>query len=233
MKREQTNRLRYLLEEILPPVIRDSAAFRLLVRLLWGNHVDTFSQFRERAPFLSRQEYDALYVDYPHLHDETDNSEACIRRILSNVIGDSVCDVGCGAGVILRRIHEAQPAITSLVGVDVQIPGVEPGLPIRFVPGHVEDLPFEDGSFDTVTCTHVIEHVLDYRRAISELRRIARRRLIIVVPREREYRYTFNPHFHFFPYVHSFLRAVHPVPANYVCEDIHRDIYYQEDVFSI
>ena len=36
---------------------------------------------------------------------------------------------------------------------------------------------------------------------------MARRRLIIVVPQEREYRFTFNPHLHFFPYPHSFLRT--------------------------
>ena len=79
-------------------------------------------------------------------------------------------------------------------------------------------------------CTHVIEHVLEYRQAIAELRRIARRRLIIVVPREREYRYSFNPHFNFFPYTHSFLRAVHPVPQTHICLDIGRDIYYREDL---
>ena len=61
-------------------------------------------------------------------------------------------------------------------------------------------------------------------------RRIARRRLIIVVPREREGIYTFNPHFNFFPYSHSFLRAMIPVPADHVCEDIGRDIYYREDL---
>ena len=71
--------------------------------------------------------------------------------------------------------------------------------------------------------------MLHYQKAIAELRRIARRRLIIVVPREREYRYTFNPHFNFFPYTHSFLRAVHPVPEVYVCQDIGRDIFYCED----
>jgi ubiquinone/menaquinone biosynthesis C-methylase UbiE len=93
----------------------------------------------------------------------------------------------------------------------------------------IESLPFADGEFDTVVCTHVIEHVLEYRQAIAELRRIARRRLIIVVPREREYRYSFNPHFNFFPYTHSFLRAVHPVPERHVCVDIGRDIFYMED----
>ena len=37
---------------------------------------------------------------------------------------------------------------------------------------------------------------------------------IIVVPREREGIYTFNPHLNFFPYRHSFLRAMIPVPVN-------------------
>ena len=93
----------------------------------------------------------------------------------------------------------------------------------------LKTLPFRDGEFDTVVCTHVIEHVLDYKKAIAELRRVSRKRLIIVVPREREYLYTFNPHFNFFPYTHSFLRAMHPVPSTYVCEDVGRDIFYSED----
>ena len=58
---------------------------------------------------------------------------------------------------------------------------------------------------------------------------ITSRRLIIVVPRERESVYTFNPHLNFFPYKHSFLRAMIPVPKNHVCYDIGRDIYYMED----
>ena len=99
-----------------------------------------------------------------------------------------------------------------------------------FVSGWVENLPFEDGAFDTVVCTHLIEHILDYRRAIAELRRVAKRRLIIIVPRERESIYTFNPHFNFFPYTHSFLRAMIPVPRQHVVCDIGRDIYYREDI---
>jgi hypothetical protein len=71
---------------------------------------------------------------------------------------------------------------------------------------------------------------VDYRAAIAELRRVAARRLIIVVPREREYRYTFNPHVNFFPYTHSFLRAMMPVPDSHMCREVGRDIYYREDL---
>jgi SAM-dependent methyltransferase len=36
----------------------------------------------------------------------------------------------------------------------------------------VEQLPFDDGSFDAVICNHVLEHVQDDRKAMSELRRV-------------------------------------------------------------
>jgi ubiquinone/menaquinone biosynthesis C-methylase UbiE len=107
----------------------------------------------------------------------------------------SFCDIGCGTGALLIHVRrEARAPIAELVGIDMIEPEQPIGNGIRFVCGWVENLPFADKSFDTVVCTHVIEHILDLRRAIAELRRIARRRLIIVVPREREGIYTFNPH---------------------------------------
>jgi SAM-dependent methyltransferase len=36
-------------------------------------------------------------------------------------------------------------------------------------------LPFADGSFDAVFCSHVLEHVEDDRRAMTEIRRVTRR----------------------------------------------------------
>jgi SAM-dependent methyltransferase len=229
MNREMTNRIRFLIEDILPPMLRDSQLFRGMAKLAWGDHIDHLAKFRERAPFLTADEYADLYRKHPRVHEGTDNSEACIRRIIGAVEGDSVCDVGCGTGALLRRIQSGVPNLQRLTGVDFVIDDAGKLDGIDYVAAMVEKLPFEDGEFDTVICTHVIEHVLEYREAIAELRRIAKKRLIIVVPRERESRYTFNPHFNFFPYTHSFLRAVHPVPANYVCEDIGRDIFYSED----
>ena len=117
-----------------------------------------------------------------------------------------------------------------MAGVDFVIDPEMKDEGIEYHAEKVETLPFPDGAFDTVICTHVIEHIVDYRAAIAELRRIARKRLIIVVPKEREYRYTFNPHLNFFPYTHSFLRAMMPVPDAHVCREIRRDIYYREDI---
>ena len=41
--------------------------------------------------------------------------------------------------------------------------------------------------------------------AADELRRVARKRIVIVVPRQRPYAATFNQHIHFFPYEFSLL----------------------------
>jgi SAM-dependent methyltransferase len=229
MNRETTNRIRFVLEELLPPALRDSAIFLWLAKRVWGDHILHLAKFRARAPFLTEEEYAALYREHPRVHAGTDNSTACVRRINQMVTGSSVCDVGCGTGALLAHIHADHPRLTRLVGVDFVVQDAA-GIPgVEYIAAKIENLPFEDNEFDTVVCTHVIEHVLEYQAAIAELRRITRKRLIVVVPREREYRYTFNPHFNFFPYTHSFLRAVHPVPVAYVCEDIGRDIFYCED----
>jgi SAM-dependent methyltransferase len=231
MRREKTNQIRFVLEDLLPPILRDTVLFRSAAALVWGRHIAKLAEFRKSAPFLTPEEYSELYRIHPRVHEDTDNSRACLERIAADAVGESICDVGCGTGAVLRHVREhTATRFTKMVGIDIVAPSEPVGDGIEFVSGWVENLPFADDSFDTVVCTHVIEHILDYRNAIAELRRIARRRLIIVVPREREGLYTFNPHFNFFPYPHSFLRAMIPVPRSHVCEDVGRDIYYREDL---
>lgn len=230
MNRETTNRIRFVLEDILPAFMRDSRVFKAIASLFWGKHIGDLARFRERAPFLTDDEYEALYKHHPRVHEGTDNSKRCLSQMASDIRGTTICDVGCGTGITLDIMRSSRPELTRLVGVDFAIDdaGNRPG--IEYVAAKIEDLPFADNEFDTVICTHVIEHVLDYRAAIAELRRITKKRLIIIVPREREYRYTFNPHFNFFPYTHSFLRAMQPVPDAHSVTDIARDIYYYEDI---
>jgi ubiquinone/menaquinone biosynthesis C-methylase UbiE len=59
-------------------------------------------------------------------------------------------------------------------------------------------LPFRDRGFDTVVCAHTLEHIPDLFAAATELRRVAHR-VVVVVPRQRYYRYTVDYHLHFFP----------------------------------
>ncbi|MGB5579804.1 MAG: class I SAM-dependent methyltransferase [Woeseia sp.] len=233
MKRESTNRIRYLLEEWLPPVLRDSAPLRWLFRRYWGTLIDELEDFRSRAHFVGEAEYSHVYAAIPRIHEGTDNSEACITQILAALGPGQIVDIGCGTGTMLDRMMKAKGTVGySYSGVDIHI---DPATrrkyeAVDFHEAFIESLPFADNSFDFVVCTHVLEHILDIRTAVTELRRICAGKLIVVVPKEREYLFTFNPHLHFFPYPHSFLRHMLPVPETAVCEQIGRDFFYFENV---
>lgn len=231
MKRETTNFVRFLIEDLCPPILRDTALFRVLAEFVLGEHVQTWADLRRRAPFLTSDDYEALYRDHPRIHEDTDTSQQCLELIIQHATGATLCDVGCGTGYLLRYIkaHCERP-FARMVGVDFVLPRAPADPSIEFVCAMAERLPFADRAFDTVVCTHVIEHILDYRAAIAEMRRIAARRLIIVVPREREGLYSFNAHLNFFPYKHSFVRAMIPVPERHICIDAGRDIFYMESL---
>jgi SAM-dependent methyltransferase len=77
--------------------------------------------------------------------------------------GYRVLDVGCGPKPYYPFFAERA---SEYVGVDI-VPH-----PAADLVGPVEELPVEDGSFDVVLCTQVLEHCDDPRRAVAELRRV-------------------------------------------------------------
>lgn len=96
----------------------------------------------------------------------------------------SVLDVGCGNGVFGHRLREVRP--------DVQITGVDRSksalkhVTFSSKVASIDDLPFEDNSFDAVSCLQVIEHIPNaaYGKSLDELARVARKYIIIGVPFE-------------------------------------------------
>lgn len=230
MKREFSNKIRLIMEDFIPFFIRDNKAFAWIMDCFYPL-VREFSDFRCRAHNMDEVEYNSIYRKISRIHEGTDNSNALLAEIMKNIEFGKIVDVGCGTGYVLDFIKKNIPNnLSSFTGIDFQIDSnmlVE--MPeVNFIEHDILELPFADSYFDTVICTHTIEHILDIRAVILELRRICAKRLIIVVPREREGLYTFNPHLHFFPYVHSFLRVMIPLKNRYDCIDIGRDILYIE-----
>jgi ubiquinone/menaquinone biosynthesis C-methylase UbiE len=113
--------------------------------------------------------------------------------ITRSIVGKSVLDVGCGRGYLVRELSKNY----KVSGCDIFL---DKDLKAGFRVARVEKLPYKDGEFDTVICSQVLEHVVDINQAIGELRRVAKKRLIVVVPKQRPYRYTLSLHLHFFPY---------------------------------
>lgn len=228
MKREQTNLVRFIIEECLPPIIRDWPLLNRLFSGLSGIDLEQCRRLRQRIPTLTPEQLTQFYRDFPRIQEGTDNSQKCIDRILAALHGSSVCDVGCGTGYLLRRIRQ-RGGCDTLVGVDfsrhTEWADTER---ITFIEHDILKLPFDDGQFDTVISTHTLEHILDIAAAVNELRRICSHRLLIVVPRERESIWSFNPHFHYFPYEHSFLKHLLPLSNPWHIERVGRDFVYTE-----
>ena len=51
---------------------------------------------------------------------------------------------------------------------------------VSFVKGDAEELPFEDNSFDVVTCQTVLIHVANPEKALSEMRRVVKKGGIVI-----------------------------------------------------
>jgi SAM-dependent methyltransferase len=204
ISRERALRLNQLLDDWVPPRVRDSRPFAWLARKLYhGTSIDIVD-FKSRAHHLSRAAYGDFYA---HLDERfpggtTDLTAVSLDAVLAAVVGSRVLDVACGDGLLVERLSAQHEGV---VGCDVYLSAAARARGIRLVTGNIEELPFPDGAFDTVVSTHTLEHVQHLPATLAELRRVARTRLVVVVPRQRPYQVTFNPHIHFFPYDFSLL----------------------------
>jgi SAM-dependent methyltransferase len=199
--RRVTNTIRHLLDDWLPPRVRE---WRPLNRWMADRfHGPAFDlDFKEKAFRMSEREmaaaYSALDAGAARYRD-SDTTAGQIEAIVAEAFG-SVLEVGCGNGALTERLAGHGHAVTatdvaahSLAATRARVPGAQvcrAGLPA---------LPFADGAFDTVVCAHTLEHIPALWDAARELSRVARKKLVVVVPRQRYYRYTIDYHVHFFP----------------------------------
>jgi SAM-dependent methyltransferase len=96
----------------------------------------------------------------------------------------SVLDVGAGVGHWGRALAAVLPSETAFVGIDSEPKWIEEatrqaeqyGLAkrARYQFAHAESLPFDDASFDLVTCQTLLIHVRDPRAVITEMLRVVR-----------------------------------------------------------
>jgi SAM-dependent methyltransferase len=134
-------------------------------------------------------------------YDKYGSTNPVVRRLMARFEGtldelftqadpQSLLDVGCGEGVLTHRWARRLGDERRVVGIDLDDPALHAEWAKRTAPNleyrvmKAENLPFADGEFDAATAIEVLEHVPDAEHTVAEMARVAKRWLLVSVPRE-------------------------------------------------
>lgn len=106
--------------------------------------------------------------------------------LVKKYLRGKVLDIGCNDGLAME---EMQKLGHEVCGLDISAEKVERAKEhgLDAVHGRMEELPFEDGEFDTVFCSYTLEHSDNIEKAVAEIKRVAKR-AVIAVPIEDDAR---------------------------------------------
>lgn len=230
MNRAVTNTLRFFMDELLPPFIRDNRYFMYPFFHYWfkGKNLELYMEFKSLVHGFSDEEFTRIYqdLDCRATDRQTDMNRACVEYILGSLdpSAESLIDIGCGNAFLLREVQRTKGL--KLHGCDLLDSINAPQ--VIYTRGNLENLPFNDNAFDIVCCTHTLEHTRDLCAAVSELKRIARKQLVIVVPKQRYYYYTLDLHVSFFHTARDLTGVVDL--RDHSCENVGGDWVYVGNV---
>ena len=117
-----------------------------------------------------------------------------------DVIVNSVCcnngmrvlDAGCGEGQLIEKLYEKNKS--NYYGADITeiaLKKAKARCPFaNFSEMNLADLKFEDGFFDVIIITEVLEHVIEYRAVVAELKRVLKKGGFLIVTFPNEFLWT-------------------------------------------
>jgi 2-polyprenyl-3-methyl-5-hydroxy-6-metoxy-1,4-benzoquinol methylase len=154
----------------------------------------------------------ATEVPTGNTFDKYGSSNPVVRRLMTGfhaalddlwerAAPESVLDVGCGEGVLTvdwaQRLGDTQVGADAprgtggrVVGIDLDDPKLRAEWEKRSRPNlefraeEATQLSFADSEFDLASAIEVLEHVPEPEATVAEMARVARRHLLVSVPRE-------------------------------------------------
>ena len=106
------------------------------------------------------------------------------KMVIDNFKEDSVLDIGCGDGFLLKKLLEKNKNIKA-IGLDISPVALEKakenGINCMSL-DITEKLPFDDNSFDSILLLDVLEHMLQPFLVLKEAVRVAGKYVYISVP---------------------------------------------------
>jgi SAM-dependent methyltransferase len=116
--------------------------------------------------------------------------EGTLEELFTQADPQSLLDVGCGEGVLTHQWAQRLGDERRVVGIDLDDPALHAEWAKRTAPNleyrvmKAENLPFANDEFETATAIEVLEHVPDAEHTVAEMARVAKRWLLVSVPRE-------------------------------------------------
>jgi SAM-dependent methyltransferase len=131
--------------------------------------------------------FDGLRFSGPIGRLIADAQERVIAGFLAPVEDRSVLDVGTGTGRAAIALARRGARVTGVDASNEMLAvaarrAAEANVAVTFAHGDAHGLAFADRSFDSVICLRVLMHTPDWQRSLSELCRVARRRVVFDYP---------------------------------------------------
>jgi SAM-dependent methyltransferase len=133
--------------------------------------------------------YDKYGSTNPVVRRLMDGFERTLDELFEAADPQSLLDVGCGEGVLVHKwAQRLEPR--RVVGIDLEEESIQAGWAERQAPNleyrilEATQLPFADDEFDVATAIEVLEHVPHPEQTVAEMARVAKRWLLVSVPRE-------------------------------------------------
>ncbi len=116
---------------------------------------------------------------------------ARVSRLVAEAGPRRILEAGCGEGVVMRYLMDRHPGLR-VDGLELDREALDrararnPGS--LLLQGDLYALGLRSRAYDLVLCLEVLEHLPEPERALAELRRVSRARVILSVPHEPFFR---------------------------------------------